>query len=123
MQSYPRCGVFVAMPDSNKPEEPAQIDRRQLLQGALGVGIAAGLGAVSAQLTAAESDAITKSVSEGSSSIQSENAKPGTPDWQLTYTRIDPTTLYRSPWIEGFVSKASVKAGDLLELFVSTRPV
>ena len=41
-----------------------------------------------------------------------ENAQPGTTDWQLTFTRIAPKTRYRSPAIEGFVSRASVKAGE-----------
>src|SRR5262245_39222853 len=54
--------------------------------------------------------------------IQSENAKSGTLDWQLTYTRVDPKTLYRSPMIEGYVSRQSVAAGDTLDLFVSTDP-
>jgi N,N-dimethylformamidase beta subunit-like, C-terminal len=51
-----------------------------------------------------------------------ENAKPGTLDWQLTYTRVDPKTQYRSRMIEGYVSRQSVAAGDSLELFVSTDP-
>lgn len=54
--------------------------------------------------------------------IRNENEKPGTTDWQLTYTRIDPATKYRCPWIEGYVSKASLRAGDTLELMVSTNP-
>ena len=112
------------MPDSNQPHEAAQIDRRQLLQGAVGAGLAAGLSAIPGKLAmAAEKDALAKSGAKRSASLQAENAQPGTPDWQLTYTRVDPTTLYRSPWIEGFVSKASVKAGESLDLFVSTRPV
>ena len=54
--------------------------------------------------------------------IQRENDKPGTTDWQLTYTRIDPKTRYRCPWIEGYVSRASIRAGESLKLMVSTNP-
>lgn len=54
--------------------------------------------------------------------IKAENEKPGTLDWQLTYTRIDPKTQYRSPMIEGYCSKQSVKAGDSIDFFVSTNP-
>ena len=54
--------------------------------------------------------------------IQSENARPGTLDWQLTYTRVDPKTQYRSRMIEGYVSRQSVAAGESLDVFVSTDP-
>jgi hypothetical protein len=54
--------------------------------------------------------------------IQTENARPGTTDWQLTYTRVDPKTRYRCPWIEGFAGRASVCAGDKIDFFVSTNP-
>src|SRR6185369_17553294 len=48
--------------------------------------------------------------------LRAENARAGSGEWQLTYTRIDPATKYRSPWIEGYVSRASVRAGDKLDL-------
>jgi hypothetical protein len=54
--------------------------------------------------------------------IKEENQKPGTLDWQLTYTRVDPKTQYRSPMIEGYCSKQSVKAGEAIDFFVSTDP-
>jgi hypothetical protein len=54
--------------------------------------------------------------------IRAENEKPGTTDWQLTYTRIDPATKFRCPWIEGYVSRTSLRAGESLDLMVSTRP-
>jgi hypothetical protein len=47
--------------------------------------------------------------------IRRENKRPGTTDWQLKYTRVDPATQYRCPWIEGYVSKASVRAGESLD--------
>jgi len=55
--------------------------------------------------------------------IQIENAKPGTRDWLLTNTYIDPDTWWRSPRIEGYCSEPSVRAGDTLKIMVSTNPV
>jgi hypothetical protein len=54
--------------------------------------------------------------------IADENAKPGTRDWMLTNTRIDPATKYRCPWIEGYCSHTSIRAGEKLSIFVSTNP-
>src|SRR5262245_3296401 len=54
--------------------------------------------------------------------IPKENAKPGTRDWMLTNTRIDPATKYRCPWIEGYCSRASVRHKETIEFFVSTNP-
>ena len=51
-----------------------------------------------------------------------ENAKPGTRDWMLTKTAVDPATKFRCPSIEGFCSKASVKAGETISFHVSTNP-
>jgi hypothetical protein len=53
--------------------------------------------------------------------IQQENARPGSDDWQLTRMRLDGSG-YRSPFIEGYCSRQSVKAGDELDIFVSTQP-
>ncbi|MBI2431520.1 MAG: hypothetical protein HYV26_01470, partial [Candidatus Hydrogenedentes bacterium] len=44
------------------------------------------------------------------------------PDWQLTFTKVDPATQYRCPWIEGYVSHASIRAGETLDIMVSTNP-
>ncbi len=54
--------------------------------------------------------------------VRRENQHEGTTDWQLTYTRVDPKTRWRSPRIEGYLSKQSVRAGDTLDFFVSTNP-
>jgi hypothetical protein len=54
--------------------------------------------------------------------IRSENEKPGTTDWLLKNTRVDPKTKYRCPWIEGYCSATSVRAGDTLSIMVSTNP-
>ena len=55
-------------------------------------------------------------------SIRRENSKPGTRDWLLTNTRIDPATKYRCPWIEGYCSRTSVRAGEEIMFHVSTNP-
>src|SRR6185436_2679641 len=55
-------------------------------------------------------------------SIRSENARPGTRDWLLSNTRIDPGTKYRCPWIEGYCSHTSVRAGERISFHVSTNP-
>ena len=54
--------------------------------------------------------------------IRDENARPGTRDWMLSKAEIDPATRYRSPWVEGFCSHASARAGDEITFFVSTNP-
>jgi hypothetical protein len=54
--------------------------------------------------------------------IRTENAKPGTTDWLLTNTRVDPETKYRCPRIEGYCSRTSVRAGETIEFKVSTNP-
>lgn len=53
--------------------------------------------------------------------IREENAKEGSTDWQLTRVRVD-RDGFRSPWVEGYCSRQSVKAGDTLEVMVSTDP-
>ena len=54
--------------------------------------------------------------------IREENQREGTTDWQLTYTRVDPKTRWRSVLIEGYVNKQSVRAGETLDFCVSTNP-
>jgi hypothetical protein len=51
-----------------------------------------------------------------------ENKKPGARDWQLTRVRLNDTHGFRSPWIEGYCDKQSVKAGEKLKIMVSTAP-
>ena len=54
--------------------------------------------------------------------IRRENEKPGTRDWLLTTARVDPVSKYRSPWIEGYCSHTSIRAGERISFHVSTRP-
>ncbi len=89
------------------------LNRRQLIQGLAGAGALAALG--SGVILGADARPDRER-------IKVENDQPGTTDWQLTYTRVDPKTKYRSTMIEGFVSRASVRAGDRLDFFVSSEP-
>jgi hypothetical protein len=40
----------------------------------------------------------------------------------LTNTRVDPKTKYRCPWVEGYCSHTSLRAGDTVSFMVSTNP-
>ena len=87
------------------------LDRRQALLGIAGAGALAAVGENRAVAQARQPDLIRR-----------ENQHEGTTDWQLTYTRVDPKTRWRSPRIEGYVGKQSVRAGEALDFFVSTNP-
>src|SRR5207247_1708557 len=93
------------------------INRRQLLRGLAGAGAVAVL-----PKPRGESSSPAGRTKPDRERIRRENAREGTTDWQLTYTRVDPKTRFRSPMIEGYVSRQSVRAGDTLEFFVSTNP-
>ncbi len=60
-------------------------------------------------------------VTNESNPIQLENQYPGARDWQLTRVRLD-SGGFRSPWIEGYCSRQSVKAGETIDIYVSTNP-
>ena len=53
--------------------------------------------------------------------ITKENQQSGSRDWQLTRVRVDKDG-FRSPWVEGYCSKQSVRAGETIEIKVSTNP-
>lgn len=53
--------------------------------------------------------------------VQNENRQPGSEDWQLTRVRADGSG-YRSTWIEGYCSRQSVAAGEIIDIMVSTDP-
>ncbi len=53
--------------------------------------------------------------------VVTENRKPGATDWQLTRVRAD-RDGFRTSWIEGYCSKQSVKAGETIDIMVSTQP-
>ena len=54
--------------------------------------------------------------------IRRENEHQGTRAWMTTDVRIDPKTKYRSPWIEGYASRTSVRPGESITIHVSTNP-
>ena len=64
--------------------------------------------------------------------VVAENKKPGTTDWLLDKVRADTCRLLkpykadlfcRQQDIEGYCSALSIKAGEVLNVFVSTNPV
>src|SRR5438034_4179824 len=85
------------------------MNRREMLLSVAGGGLAAATGRLMAAPTRSDL-------------IRAENENPGTTDWMLTNTRVDPKTKYRCPWIEGYCSRTSLKAGDKLAVMVSTNP-
>jgi hypothetical protein len=98
----------------NKKSQPT---RRQVLSGALGLS---GSLLVPVPNTARAEDRAEPTAR--SHAITEENRKPGSLDWQLTRVRLNSTTGFRSPWIEGYCSHQSVQAGDTLQIMVSTTP-
>ena len=94
-----------------------QSSRHRLSRRELGGALAAGAG-----LAALPGAAQGARAPRDADLIGAENAKPGTRDWMLTKAEIDPATRYRSPWIEGFCSHLSAKAGEEITFFVSANP-
>ncbi len=102
------------------------VQRRDIIKGVAAAGLVAATGA-HALVSAAEVAQETKPSSQNL--IQRENANPGTRDWMLTKTRTLPGKINkildngRCPWIEGYCSANSVRAGEKLRVMVSTNPV
>lgn len=90
------------------------LNRRDLLRNALAAGLASSLGTHSA----GSEDASQRQ----RDLIRAENEKTGTSGWLLEKTRVDPKTKYRCPWIEGYCSHTSIRAGQTLSIMVSTNP-
>jgi hypothetical protein len=104
------------MNESN--ESKRGVYRRDVLKGATAAGLgmaAGGLPSTSSAQADPKRDLIRR-----------ENAKPGTRDWLLTNTRTLPGKINkildngRCPWIEGYCSANSVRAGEKLQIMVST---
>jgi hypothetical protein len=93
--------------------------RRELLKGVLGLGAA---GSLAGRARGAGPAPAQRPMTGASNLVRRENAKPGTRDWLLTTTRVDPETKYRCPWIEGYCSRTSVRAGEKITVHVSTNP-
>src|SRR6266487_1954701 len=101
------------------------ITRRDLLKGALGLGAMAALsGCASADKSgpARPASGAPRFSAARPGLIRHENSLPGTRDWLLAKTRVDPQTKYRCPWIEGYCSRTSVRAGESISFHVSTDP-
>ncbi len=109
--------------NQNEPNEHNKgVRRREVIKGAAAAGLIAATGthalAFAAQSKSASSDLIKR-----------ENAKPGTRDWLLTKTRTVPGKINkillngRSQAIEGYCSANSLRAGEKLQVMVSTKPV
>ena len=93
---------------------PQSLSRRELLAGLAGVGAAA--------WAARHGIVAARQAGESAELIRRENEQPGTREWMLDKTAIDPATKYRCPWIEGYCSRTSVRAGDTITFHVSTNP-
>jgi hypothetical protein len=85
--------------------------RRQLLRGLAAAGVGNALPAT-----------CVLSAQPAANPIVEENQRSGTRDWMLRETRIDPASRYRCPWIEGYCSHRSARAGDTITFHVSTNP-
>lgn len=90
----------------------SEFNRRRLLKSAVTAGLAASV----------EGKARAAFSGRRKNLVREENARPGTRDWMLTKTAIDPATKYRCPSIEGYVSRAGVRHGEKLDFMVSTNP-
>ena len=97
---------------SERHDAPPQPHRRDLLRGAAAAGLAAVL----------DPSALAAPTPARRDLIRAENDKPGTTGWLLQNTRVDPKTKYRCPWVEGYCSHTSLRAGDTLAIMVSTNP-
>ena len=111
------------MNNENRMNESYRLNRRDALKG---VGVAA-----TSLALASGAFGIPKTFGQtsiGENMIELENAKPGTRGWLLTNTRTDPTkgrspvASGRSHAIEGYCSANSVRAGEKLQIMVSTNP-
>ncbi|MBY5958660.1 hypothetical protein KUV50_10980 [Membranicola marinus] len=88
-------------------------ERREFIKKATLAGVGASLPFSSTTISSGE---------KRSKVISIENGKPGSDDWQLTRVRPDQSGQ-RMPWIEGYCSRQSVRAGETIDIMVSTDPV
>ena len=101
------------------------IHRRDLLRGATAAGLGLAAGGLGSSNVHGQSSVSKQGLQN---LIQLENAKPGTRDWILTKTRQLPGKINkilnngRCPWIEGYCSANSIRAGETLKVMVSTNP-
>ena len=114
------------VPMADHPEhndqDTASLKRRDLLKGLLGAGMASALPVLGAGCAGGPEPGAVRYGERAPDLIRLENARQGTRGWLLEKTRIDPATRYRCPWIEGYASRASVRAGESVSFHVSTNP-
>jgi len=108
--AYHHCHITFLQPVMSSPHNPPRIARRQFVKSTAAAAIASGLGRET--VSAKKEEALRQPLL-----VQSENAKEGSLDWQLTRVRVQPVkgekgAGYRSPWIEGYCSRQSVSAGE-----------
>lgn len=96
------------MSEQNPSPNSTKLSRRALLKAAA----AAGLVGASAESEAASSR----------NAVATENRKPGTDDWQLTYTRLESGNKHRTKLVEGYCSQTSVRAGETIDFHLSADP-
>src|SRR3954452_20609033 len=120
LRALPWAGFFAPSRSTEKGQMKNNISRRALLKGMVATG-ALTLGGCAAPPTKSKT-APSSFAAAQPNLIRKENQRPGTRDWMLTNTRIDPKTKYRCPWIEGYCSRTSVRAGEKLKIMVSTNP-
>src|SRR5258706_1685726 len=101
--------------------------RREMLSAISALGVAAMLPGVLPGCGAPEEappgpEGKTVITKRKSDLIRDENEKPGTKDWLLTKPAIDLALKHRCPWIEGYFSRTSVRAGETITLHVSANP-
>jgi len=89
------------------------LTRRDIIKGAAGAGLIAAMGPLAGCIAPA---------AQRRDAIATENRLPGTTDWMLVNTRVDPATKCRCPWVEGYCSRTSVSAGETIDIKVSTNP-
>lgn len=94
-------------------EKKNQYTRRDAIKLAAGTGLTLSMGPL---------NSFAGNLPQKDNAIVRENKKEGTTDWQLTRVRPD-KSLQRTPYIEGYCSAQSVKAGDKLDIMVSTAPL
>ena len=108
---------------SESNESMRGLNRRDALKGAGAASLGIATGALGAPKDSGQSSKPPKR-----DLIRRENAKPGTRDWLLTKTRTVPGKINkillngRSQVIEGYCSANSVRAGEKLQIMVSTNP-
>src|ERR1051325_5267635 len=110
-----------AGPKTMRSRAEGAMTRREMIKGAVGLGAVAALSGC-AHVEKDSGGATKRSILGQRDLIRRENAKTSTRDWMLSNTRIDPQTKYRCPWIEGYCSRTSVRAGEPISIHVSTNP-